>query len=88
MRQVLQHLEQLARLTRGRDRDSMDATLVEVMRPLLDARAVTLWEAVPDADGDRLLNRARLERGAPVPQSSPAWMTLADLPRVDADPQR
>ena len=88
MRQVLQHLEQLARLTRGRDRDSMDVTLVEVMQPLLDARAVTLWEAVPDADGDRLLTRARLERGGRAPQSSPPGLALADLPRVDADRQR
>ncbi|TSE29070.1 putative diguanylate cyclase YdaM [Tepidimonas thermarum] len=88
MGQVLEHLEQLARLTRGRDRDSMDATLVEVLLPLLDARCVVLWEAVPEDAGERLLTRARLERGMTVPQSSPPWVSLSDLPRVDDDPVR
>lgn len=88
MRQVLQHLEQLARLTRGKDRDSMDATLVEVLLPLLDARSVVLWEALPDEGQDRLLTRARLERGMAVPQSSVPWAPLADLPRVEDDPAR
>lgn len=85
---VLEHLEQLARLTRGRDRDSMDATLVEVLLPLLDARCVVLWEALPEDAGERLLTRARLERGMTVPQSSPPWVSLSDLPRVDDDPVR
>lgn len=88
MRQVLQHLEQLARLTRGKDRDSMDATLVEVLLPLLDARAVVLWEALPDDGGERLLTRARLERGMAVPQSSPPWIPLAELPLVTEDAAR
>lgn len=88
MRQVLQHLEQLARLTRGKDRDSMDATLVEVLLPLLEARSVTLWEALHDDHGDRLLTRARLEQGMAVPESSPPWGALADLPHVRDDPPR
>ncbi|MDM7456889.1 MAG: GGDEF domain-containing protein [Tepidimonas sp.] len=88
MGQVLQHLEQLARLTRGRDRDSMDATLVEVLLPLLQARSVALWEALPDDGHDRLLTRARLERGMAVPQSSAPWVSLSDLPWVHDDPDR
>jgi diguanylate cyclase (GGDEF)-like protein len=88
MNQVLQHLEQLARLTRGRDRDSVDGTLVEVLQPLLEAQSVTLWEALPDPDGDRLLLRARVERGKPVSQPIIESAGPEALQRVRDDAQR
>lgn len=66
----------------------MDATLVEVLLPLLDAQAVTLWEILYDESGDRALTRARLERGMAVPQSLPAWAALSALPYLRDDPPK
>jgi diguanylate cyclase (GGDEF)-like protein len=88
MNQVLQHLEQLARLTRGRDRDSVDGTLVEVLQPLLEAQSVTLWEALPDPDGDRLLLRARAEHGRPASESIVELARGEVFQRVRDDAQR
>jgi diguanylate cyclase (GGDEF)-like protein len=87
MSQVLDHLDQIARLTRGKDRDSIDTTLVEVLQSLLDARVVALSEALADDHGARWLTRARLERGMVAPQSTPPWLELADLPLVEQDPE-
>lgn len=87
MRQVLQHLEHLARLTRGKDRDSLDVTLVEVLRSLLDARSVALREVLVEDGVDRLLTRGQLEDGMTAPAAPPPPDALSALPRLDADPE-
>ncbi|TSE18315.1 putative diguanylate cyclase YcdT [Tepidimonas alkaliphilus] len=47
---TLEHLEHVARLTHGRDREGLDATLVEVLASVLHAQTVALWEVVHAAD--------------------------------------
>lgn len=76
---ILDHLEHVARLTHGRDREGLDATLVEVLGSVLQARCVTLWEVVADEGGERLLRRLRMAAGQ-APQGPPAWHQAADLP--------
>ncbi|TSE36144.1 diguanylate cyclase [Tepidimonas charontis] len=85
MRHVIEHLEHIQRLTRGRDRDSVDATFVEVLRALLDARRVALVQVVPTDDGERLWTRVSMERGWTEPQSASVLAALEQGPLLAAD---
>ena len=86
MRHVIDHLEHIQRLTRGRDRDRIDTTLVEVLRSLLDARRVTLWQVVPGDDGERLWMRVWAEQGIAVPQSASPLAVLEHGPTLASEP--
>lgn len=63
---MLEHLEHVARLTHGRDREGLDSTLTEVLSSVLQAEAVTLWEALPHEAGERALRRAVAGAAAPA----------------------
>ncbi|MCS6809914.1 MAG: GGDEF domain-containing protein [Tepidimonas sp.] len=82
---MIDHLEHVARLTHGRDREGLDATLVDVLRSVLQADQVTLWEVLADEEQQRLLQRLRHGPGQQV-QGMPAWRHLADLPLLTQEP--
>ena len=82
---ALDHLEHVARLTHGRDREGLDATLVEVLRLVTQAEAVTLWEVVPDEGGERALRRVSIGPGDAL-QGPPAWRHAGELPALAALP--
>ncbi|TCS99060.1 diguanylate cyclase (GGDEF)-like protein [Tepidimonas ignava] len=85
---MLDHLEHVARLTHGRDRDVLDATLADVVLATLQARAVVLWEVLPGDEGELLDVRAHARADAlPAPMSAaggsaPAWPRLSERPEL------
>lgn len=82
---MIDHLEHVARLTHGRDREGLDVTLVEVLRSVTQAEAVTLWEVVPDEGGERALRRVCIGPGDTL-QGPPAWRHASELPALASLP--
>ena len=86
MRHVIDHLEHIQRLTRGRDSERIDTTLVAELSSLLHARRVTLWQVVPGDDGERLWMRVWAERDMAVPQSALLLAVLVHGPTLASEP--
>ncbi|MDE2297490.1 MAG: GGDEF domain-containing protein [Burkholderiales bacterium] len=80
-------VDRLAELTGQRDRDVLDATLVEAFRDILvDIEAVSIHRRVGEPGQERWLTRARLVGRDPVAQADTAWSELEDLPLLDDHP--
>jgi diguanylate cyclase (GGDEF)-like protein len=88
MNHTLSHIEQVARLTHAKDRDTTDAVLVEVLFSLLQPEAVTLVEVVPGADGRRSVVRGHQNASLVAPVSTPPWTTLEECPLLADEPWR
>lgn len=74
-------VDRLAELTGQRDRDVLDATLVEAFRDVLvDIESASIHRRVGEAGDERWLTRARLVGSAVAAQADPAWCELEDLP--------
>jgi len=79
-------VEHLGDITAQRDRDLSDATLVAVLRDLLDTDLAAIYRSVGDVNDPRWLTRARLARGDSTPAADPPWTPLGALPRLEAMP--
>lgn len=79
-----QIVEKLADLTAVRDRDTLDATLMETLSDMVLPQKMVIYRIVGDAGNERLLVAARLEDGhlsSDHPQSR-----LDTLPRISSRP--
>jgi diguanylate cyclase (GGDEF)-like protein len=81
-------VDRLAELTGQRDRDVLDATLVEAFRDILETESVSIYRRVGEPGQERWLTRARLVGRDVVAQADPAWTELDDLPRLADHPTR
>ena len=88
MNHTLSHIEQVARLTHAKDRDTTDAVLVEVLFSLLQPESVTLVELVPSAEGRRSVVRGHQNATLVAPVSTPPWTPLEDCPLLAQEPWR
>ena len=77
MPEVVDHL---ADLTRFRDRDVMDVTLVSALRDLLEPLSVAIFRCTGEPGEERWLTRARLGVGDVVATADPLWADPASLP--------
>jgi diguanylate cyclase (GGDEF)-like protein len=84
----LSQLEQVARLTHVKDRDTTDAVLVDVLRALLEDASVTLVEVFRWKDDWRCLVRAHMAPGLVAPASTASWASPEELPVLGAYPRR
>lgn len=75
-------VDHLGDITAHRDRDLSDATLVAVLRDLLDTDLAAIYRSVGDVNDPRWLTRARLARGDSTPTADPPWTPLGALPRL------
>lgn len=78
---MIDHLEHVARLTHGRDREGLDATLVDVLRVALQAEVVALLEILTDEGQEKVLCRVRSGPGSELQRWQPG-QSLADLPTL------
>jgi diguanylate cyclase (GGDEF)-like protein len=81
-------VEQLVELTRFRDRDVLDVSLVTSLRELLRPQAVSIYRCVGEGADQRWLTRARLAAGQLAPYADSAWTTHDALPPLAAVPMR
>ena len=84
---MLDHLEHVARLTHGRDRDVLDATLADVVLATLQARAVVLWEVLPGDEGELLDVRAHARADALPGPVATAGTPSPQRPRLIERPE-
>ncbi|GAB3183241.1 GGDEF domain-containing protein [Hydrogenophaga aquatica] len=88
MHDSLTHLEQVARLTHVKDRDTTDSVLVEVLRALLQQAVVTLIEVMPWNDEWRCLVRSHIAPGMVAPASTSPWASPDELDLLNDFPHR
>ena len=88
MHDSLIHLEQVARLTHVKDRDTTDSVLVEVLRTLLQQAVVSLIEVLPWNEQSRCLVRAHIAPGMVAPASTSAWTPPDELELLSDFPHR
>jgi len=82
MLESLHSLEQVARLTVVKDRDTIDSVLVEVLRALLKPTAISLVEVLSLDDEPRCMVRAHITPDMVAPSSTSPWASLEDLDRL------
>lgn len=88
MQDSIAHIEQVARLTNIKDRDTTDAALAEVLLSLLDADAVGIYEILQAETRQVCLTRALITTGMVAPVSTPSWAGADDCPALDDFPWR
>jgi diguanylate cyclase (GGDEF)-like protein len=81
-------VDHLAELTRYRDRDLLDVTLVVAFRDLLRPRSVAIYRKVGEAGNERWLSRARLTAHDHVASADPVTVPLSALPALAEHPAR
>jgi diguanylate cyclase (GGDEF)-like protein len=81
-------VEHLAEITRFRDRDVLDVTLVGALRDLLHPTSVAIYRVVGEAPHQRWITRARLAPGDVVAAADPLWVDPDTLPAADSVPDR
>lgn len=81
-------VDQLAELTKYRDRDLLDVTLASAFRDLLRPKSVAVYRKVGDAADERWMTRARFGPNDAVATADPMWASLASLPPLEAYPAR
>ena len=82
-------VDRLAELTGQRDRDVLDATLVDAFRDILvDIESASIYRCVGEVGQERWLTRARLVGRDAAAQADPAWCELEDLPLLADHPTR
>lgn len=81
-------VEQLAELTRYRDRDLLDVTLANAFRDLMRPRSVAIYRKVGEAGDERWLTRARLLPGESMTIGDSLWTSLDALPKIEDFPAR
>lgn len=81
-------IDHLAELTRYRDRDLLDVTLVVAFRDLLRPRSVAIYRKVGEAGNERWLTRARLTTHDVVASADPLTASLSSLPALAEHPAR
>lgn len=84
---ILDHLEHVARLTLGRDRELLDATLADVVLATLQAQAVVLWEVLPGDEGEWLDVRAHASADALPGPVAAAGTPSPQRPRLIERPE-
>lgn len=77
-------VDHLARLTGFRDREVLDVTLAGAIRDMLHPISVAIYRKVGEPRDERWVTRARLGDGEVAATSDSAWVSLQDLPVVDA----
>lgn len=88
MQESIAHIEQVARLTNIKDRDTTDAALAEVLLSLLEAKAVGIYEVLVVEGRSVCLTRAYIAPGMVATASTPSWTEAADCPEIDTFPWR
>lgn len=88
MQDSIAHIEQVARLTNIKDRDTTDAALAEVLLSLLEADAVGIYEVLSVQGRQVCLTRAFIATGMVAPASTPSWTDAADCPPLEQFPWR
>ncbi|MBL8512266.1 MAG: GGDEF domain-containing protein [Betaproteobacteria bacterium] len=81
-------VHQLTDLTRHRDRDRLDITLVSVLRSLLKPKVVSLWSSLGEVESQRWFKRAELRREDTAATSDSIWVDIETLPVLTAHPLR
>jgi diguanylate cyclase (GGDEF)-like protein len=81
-------VDQLAELTRFRDRDVLDVTLVGALRDMLRPSSVAIYRCVGEGDDLRWLTRARLGANDLAPVADSAWSAHEALPALASAPLR
>jgi diguanylate cyclase (GGDEF)-like protein len=82
-------VEHVIRLTQHRDRDRLNAALIEALMELLAPQAVTLVLAVSEVDQHCWLPWLHRERGGELQTlADPLWVQMAQLQPLQAVPQR
>lgn len=81
-------VDQLAELTKYRDRDLLDVTLASAFRDLLRPKSVAVYRKVGDPANERWMTRARFGPSDAVATADPMWASLASLPPLAAHPGR
>ena len=77
-------VDHLARLTGFRDREVLDVTLAGAIREMLQPISVAIYRKVGEPGDERWVTRARLGGDEVAATSDSAWISLQDLPLVDA----
>ncbi|MDM4767620.1 GGDEF domain-containing protein [Pelomonas sp. SE-A7] len=85
MSEVVDHL---AEMTRFRDRDVMDVTLVSALRDLLEPLSAAIYRCVGEPGQERWLTRARLKAGELVASADSLWAEPESLPLAGEYPLR
>lgn len=85
MSEVVDHL---AEMTRFRDRDVMDVTLVSALRDLLEPLSAAIYRCVGEPGEERWLTRARLRAGDIVASADSLWAAPETLPPIGEHPLR
>jgi diguanylate cyclase (GGDEF)-like protein len=79
-------VDRLAELTAHRDRDVLDATLVQALFEMLHPEHLAVHRAVGDAGAERWLTRARMTRADVAPTVDASLADIDELPSIDANP--
>ena len=77
-------VDHLAHLTGFRDREVLDVTLAGAIRDMLHPVSVAIYRKVGEPGDERWVTRARLGSDEVAATSDSAWVSLQDLPVVDA----
>lgn len=88
MLESLHSLEQVARLTVVKDRDTIDSVLVEVLRALLKPTAISLVECLAIDEVARCMVRAHITPEMVAPTSTSPWARIDDLDLLAQHPYR
>lgn len=81
-------VDHLAELTRHKDRELLDITLVGAFKSLLDPRSVAIYRKVGQAGDERWTLRAQVGQEDTLARSDPPWIKLSELPRLSDYPAR
>jgi diguanylate cyclase (GGDEF)-like protein len=81
-------IDQLAELTRYRDRELLDITLASAFQTLLEPRSVAVYRKVGEPGSERWMTRARITPHLAAPIADPAWIKLSALPPLADHPAR
>jgi diguanylate cyclase (GGDEF)-like protein len=79
-------IDQLTRLTSLRDREAMDACLIEAVCVLMQAGRVSMERMVGDPGAERWLTAAAIDAGGHASMADMSWVDLRDLPVFDSQP--
>lgn len=83
-----QIVDHLAELTRHRDRELLDITLVRAFRNVLQPRSAAIYRRIGEAQHERWTLRARLVGNDEIAKSDPPWAKLNELPLLTEFPAR
>lgn len=80
-------IDRLIELTATRERQAMDACIVDAVRALLGARQVEILRLLGDAGDERWLVAASVQGDGEVRTADASWIDLNELPTLDDQPQ-